>query len=224
MRDNYNSFNFWTNNVNEHKAIRGHAFTNELPTSKSVYIHALIFSNKNGIENIYSYFSNPRVLLGYIQHSFFQKAFYKWAYGTERLVMKIPAIPTCDLINNLLKKNKISKEEAKIMKEQYTFLGNLWDKDDSEIITELVKFAKEFNKVWVGDNKQFLYIKVFKTAKDLGEFIDDSVRMTNKEEEFKEGIGLSLDEWREVYLKVGEDKEYSNIFRKILLNKLSETL
>lgn len=224
MRDNYNSFNFWTNNVNEHKSIRGHAFTNELPTSKSVYIHALIFSNKNGIENIYSYFSNPRVLLGYIQHSFLQKAFYKWGYGTERLVMKIPAVPTSELISDLLKKNKISKEESKTMRDQYTFLNNLWDKDDNEIITELVKFGKEFNKAWVGDNTEFLYIKVFKTAKDLGEFIDSSVKMTNKEEEFKKGIGLSLEEWRELYLNVGKDKECSNIFRKILLNKLSETL
>ena len=53
MKDNYNSFEFWTSNVNEHNNIRGHVFAKNLPTSKSVYVHSLIFSNKNGIENVY---------------------------------------------------------------------------------------------------------------------------------------------------------------------------
>lgn len=224
MKNNYNSFDFWSNNVNEHRTMRGHAFTNELPTNKSVYIHALIFCNKNGMENIYSYFSNARVLLGYIQHSFIQKAFYKWAYGTEKLILKIPAYSIPELIGCLSKENKISKQEEKMMIEQYTFLSELWEKSDEEIIDSLVEFGRKFNKDWLGDNTRFLYLKVFKTAKQVGEFIDSSVEMTNKQKEFEKEIGLSLKEWENVYLNVGKDKESSTIFRNILLNKLSETL
>lgn len=224
MKDNYNSFDFWSMNVNEHKALRGHAFTNELPTSESVYIHALIFCNKNGMENIYSYFSNARVLLGYIQHSFIQKAFYKWAYGTEKVILKVPAYSIPDLISCLLKENKISKEEEKIMTEQYTFLSELWEKSDEEIIDGLVEFGKRFNKEWIGDKTRFLYIKVFKTATQVGKFIDSSVEMTNKQKEFENEIGLSLKQWQDIYLNVGKDKKSSTIFRNILLNKLSETL
>ena len=110
------------------------------------------------------------------------------------------------------------------MTEQYNFLNELWEKSDEEIIDGLVDFGKRFNKDWIGDNKRFLYIKVFKTATQVGEFIDSSVEMTNKQKEFENEIGLSLKELQDVYLNVGKDKKSSTIFKNILLNKLSETL
>lgn len=224
MKDNYNSFEFWTSNVNEHNNIRGHVFAKNLPTSKSVYVHSLIFSNKNGIENVYSYFPNIKALLGYIQHSFLQKAFYNWAYGTQELIMKIPPKPTADLINSIFSDNKIDKDELKLMKKQYGILNNLWDKDDDEIIRTLIRFCREFNKIWVGDNTRFLYIKIFKSAKELGEFVAESIEMTNKEQDFKDDIGVSIQDWRKLCSEVGTNNDVSKAFRKILLNKLSKTL
>ncbi|WP_024614904.1 hypothetical protein [Clostridium sp. Ade.TY] len=224
MKDNYNSFSFWGKNVNDCNAVRGHAFTHEMPNSKSVYIHALIFSDKNGIESLYSYFPNPRVLLGYLQHSFMQKAFYNWANGTKKLIMKVPALPTKELISDLRLKGKITKEEAEKMKQEYDELNYMWDKPEDEILSELIKFGRKFNKVWLGDNSKFLYIKVFKKASDLAEFIKDSVSMTGKSEEFKNTIGISTEDFVEISHKISHDKEASNIFRKIILDKLTEVL
>ena len=46
------------------------------PKEKSLYIHTLIFSKNNGIDNIYAYFPDAKVLLGYIQYSFLQKKLF----------------------------------------------------------------------------------------------------------------------------------------------------
>lgn len=224
MKDNYNSFKFWDTNVNDSNAIRGYAFTNEMPNSKSVYIHALLFSRKNGIENIYSYFPNVRVLLGYIQHSFLQKAFYNWAYGKQTLIMKIPALPTKQLVGELYSNGKITKKEKDIMKNQYDELDRLWDKDEQEILNGIIKFGREFNKVWLGDNNRFLYIKAFKNAQDLANFVKSSVDLTGKNNEFKNYIGISIDDFIEISEKVSTDKEASNIFRKVILDKLTDVL
>ncbi|MGL4572170.1 MAG: hypothetical protein ACRCVJ_14025 [Clostridium sp.] len=224
MRDNYNSFDYWTQNVNEHKAIRAHIFMGELPTKKSVYIHTLMFSNRNGIENIYASFPNERALLGYLQHSFLQKVFYNWVYGNKKLIMKIPAVPVTELINEFKVKGKITSEELECMKEQYNCLNKLWGESDEEVIRGIYKFAKEFNRAWLGDDTEFLYLKVFKNPEELGEFVAETVETTDREEEFKSGIGLSVDDFRDLCTKVCTDRECSNVFRNILLNKLSETL
>lgn len=224
MKDNYNSFSFWGKNVNDCNVVRGHAFTHEMPNSKSVYIHALIFSNKNGIESLYSYFPNSRALLGYLQHSFMQKAFYNWANGTEKLIMKVPVSPTKELISDLYSKGKITKKEKEIMKEQYDELSYMWDKPEDEILNELKTFTRKFNKAWLGDNSKFLYIKVFKRASDLADFIKDSVSMTGKCEEFKNTIGISTEDFVEISHKISHDKEAANVFRKVILDKLTEVL
>lgn len=224
MRDNYNSFDYWTQNVNEHRAIRAHIFMGKLPTKNSVYIHTLMFSNKNGIENIYASFPSGRALLGYLQHAFLQKVFYNWVNGTKKLIMKIPPIPVTDLISDFKAKGKITNEEFQCMTEQYNLLKNLWDKSDDEIIKGIIKFSKEFNRAWLGDDTEFLYLKIFKTPDELGQFVAETVETTDKEEEFKKGIGLSVEDFKDLCKKVYTDKECCNVFRNILLNKLSETL
>ena len=88
----------------------------------------------------------------------------------------------------------------------------------------MVQLSLERDLIKSGDKTRFLYIKVFKTATQVGKFIDSSVEMTNKQKEFENEIGLSLKQWQDIYLNVGKDKKSSTIFRNILLNKLSETL
>ncbi|MFR3912128.1 MAG: hypothetical protein ACLTYB_13420 [Clostridium paraputrificum] len=72
VRQNYNSFKYWESLIHENKTIRGHMFMDNPPKEKSLYIHTLIFSKNNGIDNIYAYFPDAKVLLGYIQYSFFK--------------------------------------------------------------------------------------------------------------------------------------------------------
>ena len=90
MRHSYDSFDYWEELINENKTIRGHMFMDKLPNEKSIYIHSLVFCKNNGLNNTWSYFPNEKMLLGYIQYSFLQEAFYKWIYGKERMVISIP--------------------------------------------------------------------------------------------------------------------------------------
>ena len=222
MRENYNSFNYWENIINENKTIRGHMFMQKPPTEKSIYFHTLIFGNKNGINNIWGYCPNIRSLIGYFQYSFLQEAFYKWIYGKEKLVTKIPHLTVDKIASEGEKLNKISKEISINMKNDYEFLNNLWGMSSNKSEIELRKFVVDFNKKWMGDNKEFLYIKIFKTPEELGEFVISSTLLTSTEKELENRIGMTIDEWRDICKFAIKDSIKGEIFRKILLKKLSE--
>lgn len=222
LRENYNSINYWELFINENKTIRGHMFTQKPPDEKSIYFHTLMFSNKNGINNLWGYFPNIRSLLGYIQYSFLQEAFYKWIYGQEKLVTKIPPLTVEKIADEGEKLKKISKETCINMKREYELLSRLWEMPVDKIERELRKFVVNFNRRWMGDNKEFIYIKFFKTPEELGEFVISSTLLTGTEEELENRIGMSIDEWREICKVAVKDSRKGQIFRKVLLKKLSE--
>lgn len=222
MIENYNSFNYWENVINENKTIRGHMFMQKPPTEKSVYFHTLIFGNKNGINNIWAYCPNIRGLIGYFQYSFLQEAFYKWIYGQDKLVTKIPHLKVDKIANEGEKTNKISKEISINMKNDYEFLNNLWGMSYNKSEVELRKFIMEFNKKWSGDNKEFLYIKIFHTPEELGEYVISSTLITGTEEELETKVGMTIDEWRNTCKLATKNSTKGEIFRRILLKKLSE--
>jgi len=222
MRENYNSFNYWENVINQNKTIRGHMFMQKPPTEKSIYFHTLIFGNKNGINNMWGYFPNIKSLIGYIQYSFLQEAFYKWIYGQDKLVTKIPHLTVDKIVNEGEKSNKISKEVCDNMKADYEFLSELWGLSSDRIEIELRKFVKEFNRRWMGDNTEFIYIKIFKTPEELGEFVISSTLITSTEKELESRVGMTIDEWRNVCKLAIKDSDKGELFRKILLRKLSE--
>ncbi|MDD5795154.1 hypothetical protein ACTNDG_02040 [Clostridium sp. HCP1S3_B4] len=224
MKQNYNSFKFWETAINENKTIRGHMFMETPPKEKSLYIHTLIFSKKNGIDNIYAYFPDAKVLLGYLQHSFLQEAFYKWIYGKNSVVTKIPSLPVDKIISDGYKKGRISKETANSMNTYYNKLNKMWDLPKDRIVGELIKFAREFNKTWFGDNTEFLYIKIFKTPKEVGEFVVNATLVTTSVENFKRKIGVDIDEWKKICEKANKDEAFGEKFRKIIRKNLSEIL
>lgn len=222
MIENYNSFSYWENIINENKTIRGHMFMKETPTENSFYFHTLIFANNNGINNLWGYCPNIRSLLGYMQYSFLQEAFYKWIYGQEKLITRIPHLTVDKIVKEAEKLNKISKETAYNIKNDYYFLSKLWNISSDKIERELKKFSIEFNRRWMGDNKQFLYIKFFKTPEELGEFVISSTLMTSTEKELENKINMTIDEWRQICKLTLEDPSKGEIFRKILLKNLTE--
>lgn len=224
MRHNYNSFEYWENIVSENKTIRGHMFMQDPPRDKSLYIHTLIFSKNNGIDNIYAYFPSEKVLLGYIQYSFLQEAFYKWIYGKDRMVTKIPSIPVTKIIKDGLNRGKINNDEANKMLKYYMKLTKMWELPKGRIVPELLKFAREFNREWQGDSKEFLYIKIFKTPEDLGEFVLSSTMITHEEDEFKSKSGVSIKEWKEICSNAINKKDVGEKFRDILQKSLSEVI
>ncbi len=224
MRENYNSFDYWENVIRENKTIRGHMFMQKPPTEKSLYFHTLIFSKSNGINNIWGYFPNVRSLIGYLQYSFLQESFYKWIHGKDKLITKIPSISVERIIEEGEKAKKITKEIADNMKKDYQFLSKLWDMPSKDAERELRKFLREFNKKWMGDNREFIYIKLFKSPEEVGEFVVSSAMMTNTEHDLENKIGMKIEEWKKLCENTLKDKAKAERFREILLKKLSEVL
>lgn len=74
----------------------------------------------------------------------------------------------------------------------------------------------------MGDNKEFLYIRIFKTPEEVGEFVISSSLMTSTEAEIESKIGMTLDEWRNVCKSCIKDSVKGQLFRNILLKKLTE--
>ena len=222
MRENYNSFSYWENIINENKTIRGHMFMNKLPTEGSFYFHTLIFGRKNGMNNLWGYVPNIKCLIGYIQYSFLQEAFYKWIYGQEKVITRIPHLTVDKIAIEGEKLKKISKEVCINMKNDYEFLSSLWAIPTDKIEMQLRNFIIEFNKKWMGENTEFIYIKVFSTPEELGEFVISSTLVTSTEKELENRIDMSIDEWRDICKSAIKDSVKGQIFRKVLLKKLSE--
>ena len=222
MRENYNSFNYWENIISEHKTIRGHMFMQKPPNEKSFYFHTLIFSRKNGMNDLWGYVPNIKSLIGYIQYSFLQEAFYKWIHGQEKLITRIPHLTVDKIANEGENLKKISKEVCSNMKSDYEFLNRLWEMPADKIEIQLRQFIMNFNKKWMGDNTEFIYIKVFKTPKVLGEFVISSTLITSTQKELENRIGMSIEEWRDICNFAIKDPVKGEIFRNVLFKKLSE--
>ena len=224
MRHNYDSFDYWEELINENKTIRGHMFMDRLPDSRSIYIHSLIFSKNNGLSNIWSYFPNEKTLLGYIQYSFLQEAFYKWIYGKERVIINVPNIPVERIISDGEKNKKISKDEANNMRRHLDMIRSFWNLPNDKLIKSLKRFCRDFNRTWYGDNKEFLYLKIFDKPKELGEFVVNSSYITTTEEDFVERTGISLVEWKKICENADVNKRNGERFRDILLKSLTEII
>ena len=224
MRHNYDSFDYWEELINENKTIRGHMFMDRLPNDKSVYIHSLIFSKNKGLSNIWSYFPNERTLLGYIQYSFLQEAFYKWIYGKERLIINIPNVTVERIIADGEKNKKISKEEAKNMRRHLDMIKSYWNLPKDKLIKALQRFSRDFNRTWYGDNKEFLYLKIFDSPKDLGNFVINSNYITTTEKDFVERTGVDIVQWKNICEDANINKSNGEKFRDILLKSLTEVI
>lgn len=194
------------------------------PTNKSLYVHTLIYCKNNGLNNIWGYFPDEKALVGYIQYSFLQEAFYKWIYGKNRLVTNIPNISVEKIISDGEKNNLISKEEVDNMRRHLEMITRCWSLPREKIVLEITRFVRDFNKTWYGDSREFLYLKVFKKIEDLGEFVVKSSYITSTEEEFKNRIGVSVEEWREIYSNALVDISRGSKFRDILLKSLTEVI
>ena len=199
-------------------------FMDRLPNDKSVYIHSLIFSKNNGLSNIWSYFPNEKTLLGYIQYSFLQEAFYKWIYGKERLIINVPNVTVERIIADGEKNKKITKEEAKNMRKHLDMIKSYWNLPKDKLIKALQRFSRDFNRTWYGDNKEFLYLKIFESPKDLGDFVINSNYITTTEEDFLERTGVDIGQWKNICEDASINKRNGEKFRDILLKSLTEVI
>ncbi len=224
MRENYNSYSYWEETIRKNENNVAHIFMDNVPTEKSLYLHTLIFTKNKGIKSIWCYFPNMRSLIGYLQYSFLREAFYKWSFSRDSEDFKIPSETLDKLIKKALKKRKIDKETARNMDDDFQILSSFWEMSSSKINIQLKKFAALFNKKWMGNNSEFLYIKYFSTAKELGEYVVSSSLMTNTESELERKIGMSIDEWNDVCTNAAKDRLKGDKFREILVKNLTEVM
>lgn len=222
VKENYNSLSYWENVLIKNKGKRANMFMQKPPTEKSIYFHTMIFGQKNGINNVWGYCPNIKCLVGYIQYLFLQEAFYKWINGKDKFISQIPCVTVDKISREGEKAKKISKEIAINMRSDYEFFNRLWIIPSDRIEMELKRFLIDFNKRWMGNNKQFLYIKIFSTAEELGEFVISSSIITNTEKELESKIGMTVSEWRDICKYAINDSIKGEIFKDILQKKLGE--
>ena len=100
----------------------------------------------------------------------------------------------------------------------------MWDLPKDRVIPELIKFSREFNKTWYGDNKEFLYLKIFRNPEELGNFIVDSTMLTNDENTFISKTGVTVSEWKKICSEAIKNKLSAEKFKEILQKNLSEVI
>lgn len=196
----------------------------KLPTDKSCYIHTLIFGKGTGLNNIWGYFPDEMALVGYIQYSFLQEAFYMWINCKNGPVSYIPIKPVEVVIKDGENEGKITKAEADEMRKTVMAINKFWSLPKNKVMIELKKFSREFNRKWYGDNQEFLYLKVFNKPEELGDFVVQSSYMASTDEEFKNIIGKNIEGWKEICTKSIKNKEYGELFRDILQKNLTEVI
>jgi len=228
MRLAYNSSDYWRTLIVKSKTLRGQMFMDEQITEKTVYVHGLIFCRNSGIENLWAPIPSSKFLIGYIQYSFLQEAFYKWSFlgrrNGETSSTAILSKPTEEIINLAVKEKKISKEEEKNMKRHIEMIKRCWGLSADEIMRELKKFARDFNKTWVGNNTEFLYLKVFSNAEELADFVIETANMTSLGENFQKELGVDEEGLRKICMNAHKDKASEKMLKDILSKKLTEIL
>ena len=140
------------------------------------------------------------------------------------MVINIPNISVEKIIKDARTNNKITKEEANNMIKHLEMIKSYWNLPNKELLRQLKKFSREFNRTWYGDNKEFLYLKIFESAKELGDFVLNSSYMTLSEEDFKLKTGITIYEWEEICLDVTKNEINAKKFRDVLLKSLTEII
>lgn len=224
MRLAYDSNDFWTHFIKKSSTIRGHIYIDEPITKNTVYLHTMIYTRANGIENIWAPFPSAESLLGYIQYSFLKESFYKWMNCKSKGIIKIPDQDFYSITKNGVNNKQITEEEFKRMNEDYEIIKHSWGRKSVKIVRDLKRFSVKFNRTWFGDSREFLYMKVFENAEEMGKFILDTNHMTNSEQSFEEKLGVTEEEWINICSKAPENKKNGEKLKEILIKNLTEVM
>lgn len=224
LRMQFNSFDYWKEQINKSRTIRGHVFVDEPINKKTVYLHSLIFCKNTGIENVWAPFPNAKALLGYIQYSFLQEAFYKWIYSREEKINFIPYNTTEEVISKAARDKKITSKEENNMRRHLNMIKKCWDLSEDRILLELRKFSIDFNKTWLGDNTEFIYLKTFSKAEDLGAFVLETGKLLNTDNKIEDKIGMDENNFIRVCKTASSIKKSGEELKDILAKKLTEIL
>lgn len=224
VRSAYNSIEYWEKVFRNNNTIKSKIFIDEEITEKTVYLHYVIFNRKSGIESVWLPMPSVTMLVGFIQYCFLPEAFYKWSEGKSSVATKIPSLSVDNIVALGAANGKLDKREIQDMRKQIAHIRNMWRLPSHDLIGKLKSFSREFNRVWIGDSTEFLYLNVFKNAEELGSFILNTNIQTDFEKRFEEKIGLTEQQWINLCKNASKDQEAQIKFKEILSKHLSEVI
>ncbi|SHJ74409.1 hypothetical protein SAMN02745163_02487 [Clostridium cavendishii DSM 21758] len=224
MHSIYNSLNYWEKKFRANKTIKAKIFNDEELTHKTVYLHYVVFNRKSGIESVWMPLPNVTSLLGFIQYCFLPEAFYKWFEGKDSVVKKIPDLSVDTIVSLAASSGKVDKDEIQQMKKQVAEIKAMWKLPSKDLMRKIKVFAKEFNRKWIGNNSEFLYLNVYKNSEELGNFVVNTNIQTDFSKSFEEKIGLSESEWLDLCKNPLKDKSTQEKFKNILYKHLSDVV
>ncbi|WP_050607334.1 hypothetical protein [Clostridium niameyense] len=221
MVSKYNSSYYWENLIAQNKPIWKGAFQNLSLTRDSKFIHCVIINyDKNIIEHNWAYYPDVKSMLGFIQYVFVPTAFFTWL-SNEFNEFVVPIAPSYEILGYLKEFNKKHQENfLNIMKTTIEKLNSLWYLTEEECIKEIKDFSKEFNKQWGEKNGKLLSLNIFEDSFQIGEYIIPKNHNDVFLEVLEEEIGLTKDQWEEVYTKVYENEFMKRQFINILNYKI----
>lgn len=221
MISKFNSADYWSKIIEKNKTYKGKIFLDEPITEKTVYIHTIVFNKKSGLENVWAPIPNMKMLLGYIQYCFLPVAYQKWFDGREGNVSKTPIREVSEIVKEMSRKKSEYKEELKNIKRDIDEMKKLWDLPIEKLPRALKHFCREFNKTWIGDSNEFIYIKILVTPSELLDFINYTQSMVSSDT-MEEMIGISEDELQDICENAASDKDKGDMLKKVLTVDLVE--
>lgn len=222
MRKHYNSLEYWKPLITRNQTLKERMFEDEDITEKTMYVHYIIFNKFSGLESVWAPMPDLQRLLGFVQYCFLPEAYYKWIEGKSSPVRNMPIISVDSVLENALNENKLSREEEAHMRGDIIAIKNLWKMRESETVIELNKFCRKFNSYWLGDSTEFLYLKVFKNAMELGDFVLKTNMDTDYENVFEKHCNMNSEEWLKLCYDSSKSFEAGQRLKGILFKELKE--
>lgn len=224
MNRKCNNLGYWEPLIKKNRTLKERIFENEPITEKTMYIHYAIFNKKTGIESAWVPVPDLPRLIGFIKFCFLPVAYYEWIVGKEKTIGRIPILEVSDVLSKAKKNKQITNTEETQIKGDLEAIDKLWSMGQDEALRYLKRFCTRFNLHWLGDSTEFLYLKVFKNADELGEFVVSTNNQTDYEEIFEEKIKLTEEQWIELCSKAHVDNNSGETLKEILFKELKEII
>lgn len=213
---------FWSDLIRKNETLKGRMFKDEPITENTKYLHYVIFNRHVGIQNVWVMVPDFNHLVQFIQYVFMPEAYYKWVEGKRKLITHIPSNDVEQIISMININN--TKEDKKKMQNDVLALRKLNGLSSEQGMRKLRIFCSRFNNNWLGDSDEFLYLKVFKNAEELGNFIFETNLQTNFEQSYEREIEMTAEEWFKLCKNAHKNKEDENVFKEILFKHLENVI
>lgn len=217
MEAGYDNSFFWENLIIKNEPMWKDAFNNLELTRKSKFIRTSIINyDKNILEDNWAYYPNSKSLLGFIQYVFIPTAFFTLLNNQyEEIIM--PVAPTYDIVEYF--KDFMDKKDELIlfiMKENLQELNTFWKLNEQELLKALKNFSKKFNEKWKEKNGKMLSLNIFENVIKVGEYIMPKEGKDVFTEVLEEEIGMTKNQWEDVYMNVYDNEFIRKKFIDIL--------